>query len=95
MPENARLGGSLDQIDLAYVEREATPRLLMKLSIQLHLAGLSLSNTVSVLEVFGVSRVRSTVHNWVHKADLQLESGRPPDHVAVDETVIRIDDEQY
>jgi hypothetical protein len=49
MPENARLDGSLGQIELAFVEREATPRLLMKLSIQLHLAGLSLSNTVSIL----------------------------------------------
>ena len=67
----------------------------MKLSIQLHLAGLSLSNTVSFLEVFGVERVRSTVHNWVHKADLQPESGRSPNHVAVDETVIRLNDEQY
>jgi len=95
MPENARLSGSLDQIDLEFVEREATPRLLMKLSIQLHPAGLSLSNTVSFLEVFGVSRARSTIHNWVHKADLQPETGRSPDHVAVDETVIRIDDQQY
>ena len=88
MPENDRLSGSLDQIDLEFVEREATPRLLMKLSIQLHLAGLSLSNTVSFLDVFGVDRARSTVHNWVHKADLQPETGRSPDHVAVDETVI-------
>jgi hypothetical protein len=32
------------------LEREATPRFLMKLGIQLHLAGLSLSNTVSILE---------------------------------------------
>jgi transposase-like protein len=47
------------------------------------------------LEVFGVDRVRSTVHNWVHKADLQPESSRSPNHVAVDETVIRLDDEQY
>ena len=46
MPENTRLSGSIDQINLAFVEREATPRLLMKLGIQLHLAGLSLSNTV-------------------------------------------------
>jgi len=67
----------------------------MKLSIQLHLAGLSLSNTASSLEVFGVDRVRSTVHNWVHKADLQPETGRSPNHVAVDETVIQLDDEQY
>jgi transposase-like protein len=95
MPENTRLSGSIDQIDLAFVEREATPRLLMKLGIQLHLAGLSLSNTVSILEVFGVERARSTVHNWVHKADLQPESGRSPDHVAVDETVIRLNDENY
>jgi transposase-like protein len=95
MPENDRLSGCLDEINLEFVEREATPRLLMKLSIQLHLAGLSLSNTVSFLEVFGVERARSTVHNWVHKADLQPESGRSPDHVAVDETVIRLNDEQY
>ncbi len=95
MPENDRLSGCLEEINLEFVEREATPRLLMKLSIQLHLAGLSLSNTVSILEIFGVERARSTVHNWVHKADLQPEAGRSPDHVAVDETVIRLNDEQY
>jgi putative transposase len=95
MPENASLSGCIDRIELGFVEREATPRLLMKLSIQLHLAGLSLSNTVSILEIFGVERARSTVHNWVHKADLQPEEGRSPDHVAVDETVIRLNDEQY
>jgi len=67
----------------------------MKLSIQLHLTGLSLSNTVSVLEIFGVKRAQSTVHNWVHKAELQPRSGQTPDHVAVDETVIRLNDEQY
>ena len=67
----------------------------MKLSIQLHLAGLSLSNTVSIIEIFGVERARSTVHNWVHKADLQPEEGHSPDQVAVDETVIRLNDEQY
>jgi len=95
MPKTAGLSGCLNEIDLEFVEREATPRLLMKLSIQLHLAGLSLSNTVSFLEVFGVDRARSTVHNWVHKADLQPEDGQSPDHVAVDETVIRLNDEQY
>ena len=55
----------------------------------------SLSNTVSFLEVFGVDRVRSTVHNWVHTADLQPETRRSPNHVAVDETAIQLDDEQY
>ena len=95
MPENIRLNGDITQIDLEFVEREATPQLLMKLSIQLHFAGLLLSNTVSIIEMFSVKRARSTVHNWVHKADLQPESGRTPDHVAVNETVIRLNNEQY
>ena len=95
MPESDRLSGCLDEINLEFVEREATPRLLMKLSIQLHLAELPVLNTVSFLEVFGVDRVRSTVYNWIHKADLQPESDRSPNHVAVDETVIQLDDEQY
>ncbi len=95
MPKNDRLNGCLDEIELGFVEREATPRFLMKLGIQLHLAGLSLSNTVSILEIFGVERARSTVHNWVHKADLQPDSNQNPDHVAVDETVIRLNDEKY
>jgi len=64
-------------------------------SIRLHLSGLSLSNTVSILEAFGVDRVRSTVSNWVHKADLQPKEGRSPDQVAVDETAIRLNNEQY
>ena len=63
MPENTRLSGSIDQIELDFVKREVTPRLLMKLGIQLHLAGLSLLNTVSIIEIFGVTRTRSTVHN--------------------------------
>jgi len=95
MPETTRLSGCLNQIDFAFVAREATPQLLMKPSIQLHLAGLSLSNTISILEIFGVKRARSTVHTWVHKADLQPESGRSPNHAAVGETVIQLNNEQY
>jgi transposase-like protein len=93
--KNDRLYGCLDEINLEFVEREATPQLLMKLSIQMHLAGLSLSNTDSILEVLGVKRAQSTVHNWVHKAELQPESGRCPDHFAVNETVMRLNDDQY
>ena len=95
MPKSTGLNDCLDEIDLDFVEREATTRLLIKLSIQLHLVGLSLSNTVSILEIFGIDRARSMIHNWVHKAELQRESGRTPDHVAVDGTVIRLDDERY
>jgi len=80
---------------VSFVEREATPQLLIKLSIQLQFAGLYISNTVSILELFGVQPARSTVHNWVHKTDLQPEDGCSPDHVAVDETVIQLDDQRY
>ena len=65
MRKNARLNKDIDAIKLGFVEREATPKFAMKLGIQMHLAGLSLSNTVSVLSSLGVERVRSTVHNWV------------------------------
>ena len=95
MPENERLNRSIDQIELGTVEREVTQVFLTNLSIQLHLSDLSLSGTVRVCEVFGVQRARSTVHNWVHKADLQPESGKYPDHVAVNETLIQLNDERY
>ena len=88
MHKNDRPDGCLDEIELGLVKREATPRLLMELGIQRHLAGLSLSNTVSVLEIFGVSRAQSTIHNPVHNAELQPEAGRRPDYVTVDETAI-------
>jgi len=81
--------------ELEFVEREATPQPLMKLSIHLHTVGLSLSNTISVLDSFGVDRCRTTVHNWVRKADLQPEDGKSPNHVAVDETVISLHNECY
>jgi len=67
MSEDNHLSGCLDEINVEFVGREVTPRLLMMLSIQLHLSGLSLSNTVSFLEISGVDRVRFTVHNWVHR----------------------------
>ncbi|WP_181686288.1 IS6 family transposase [Halorhabdus salina] len=95
MPEITRLSGSSDWIELDFVERERTPRRLMELGIRLHLAGLSLSNTVSELEKFGVQRSRKAVHDWVQKADLQPVSGKAPNQVALDETVIRINDQRY
>jgi putative transposase len=95
MTEITRLSGDSRWIDLEFVERERTPSELMALGIRLHLSGLSLSNTVSELEKFGVQRSRKAVHDWVQKADLQPASDASPDHVALDETVIRIDGQQY
>ncbi|QZP37522.1 IS6 family transposase [Halobaculum magnesiiphilum] len=95
MPEIARLIGGSDCFELGFVEREATPEPAMKLGIRLHLAGLSRSDTISILDTLGVERCRTTVHNWVQKADLQPLDGANPDHVAVDETVIQLNDERF
>jgi transposase-like protein len=67
----------------------------MKLGIQLHLAGLSLADTVSVFASLDVERCRSTVPNWIQKADLQPTEGPNPNYVTVDETVIRVNDQRY
>ena len=90
MAEIARLSGCSDWIELDFVERERTPSELMELGIRLHLSGLSLSNTIRELEKFGVKQSRKAVHDWVQKADLQPADDASPDHVALDEPVIRI-----
>jgi len=88
-----RLSGNSGCIELDFLEREATPEPAMKLGIRLHLAGLSLSDTVSILKNLGVDRHRTTVHRWVQKANLQPTDGAEPNHVAVDETVIQLNSE--
>ena len=95
MVEITRLSGRSNWIELDFVEREWTPSELMKLGIQLHLAELSLSNTIRELEKFGVKQSRKAVHDWVQKADLQPADDASPDHVALDETVIRINGQQF
>ena len=95
MAEIARLSGCSDWIDLDFVERERTPKQIVELGIRLHLAGLSLSNTVYQIEKYDVDRSRKAVHDWVQKADFQPTSGKSPNQVAVDETVIRINDRDH
>jgi transposase-like protein len=95
MSEITRLNDCNDTFALDFVEREATPKDAMKLAVRLHLSGLSLSNTVSVLDVLGINRARSTIHNWVQKADLEPDSGRNPDTIALDETVVKVNGERF
>ena len=95
MPGPDRLTVPSDFPELRFVEREATPEPAMKFGIHLHLAGLSLADTVSVLENLDVKRCRSTMHNWVQKAELQPTDGRNPNYVAIDETVIQVNDQRY
>jgi transposase-like protein len=75
MLEIDRLAGGNDCFELDFLEREATPEPAMKLGIRLHLAVLSLLDTIFILDGLGVDRCRSTVRNWVQKADLQPLDG--------------------
>jgi len=95
MPKISRLSGNRDWVDLDFVERERTPEPAMAVGIQSHVAGLSLSNTVELLDYLGVQRSRKAIHDWVQKADLQPESGKSPNQIALDETVIRISNQQF
>ena len=95
MAEIVRLTESSDWIDLGFVERERTPKPLMELGIRLHLAGLSLSNTVRELEKFGLDRTEKAVHDWVHKAGFEKATDSSPHQIALDESVIKIDGEQF
>ena len=95
MLEIARLSGGSEAFQLDFVERVSTPKLFMKLAIQLHLGGLSLAKTVSILDTLGIDRARSTVHNWVQKADLEPLDGRDPDKIALDETVVKVNGERF
>ena len=95
MAEITRLSGRSDRTESDFVERERTPSELMKIGIRLYLAGLSLSNTIRELENFGVKRSLKAVHDWVQKADLQPADDASSDYIALDETVIRINGQQF
>jgi transposase-like protein len=95
MVELDRLDGDTGWIDLGFVERERTPHQIIEVGIQLHLADLSLSNTKQFLENLDVERSRTAIHNWVQKADLQPTTEVEPNHIAINKTVIQLDDERW
>ena len=95
MAKIARLDACSDWIELDFMERERTPHRLMELGIRLHLAIPSLLNTIYYFEKSGVRRSRKAVHDRVQKADLHPTSDASPDHIALDETVIRINGQQF
>lgn len=95
MPEILRLIGPNTAIKPNFVERVRTPTELMRLAIQTHLGGLSLSETRRMPQSVGVDRARSTIHNWVQKCDLELAGGCQPAQVAFDETVTKVNGERF
>lgn len=80
-----------DAIELEFVDRVETPISIIGLAIHLHLVGLSIQKPGEFLANFGIDRCRSTVHYWAKKAGLNPRSGRSPEKIALDESVVKID----
>ena len=95
MAEFDRLSGSITWIDLSFVERERTPEWAIHVGIRCHLAGISLRYASRFLEKFGVKRSHVTIHEWVHKAELQPMSTVTADQLAVDEKMIRLHGQEF
>lgn len=45
--------------------------------------------------MLGIDRSPTATHDWVQKADLKPSVSKAPNQIALDETVIRINDERY
>lgn len=77
-------------------ENEHTPTPVLQFGVRLHTAGLSIRETVAILELLGVDRSHGAVWNWVHTLS-EVQSDPPtvePSRVAVDEKQIEVDGEK-
>ena len=74
------------------VGTESRRRRLRAFAVRLHSAGLSLRETVAILDLLDVDRSHGAVWDWTHRlADDQDDPPRStPRRVAVDETAIQI-----
>ena len=95
MAEIERLSEYIEWIDLSFVGRKRTPKWGIQVDIRCHLAGMSTRDARQFLEELGVNCSHVAIHNWVHKADLQPISTVSADQLAVNEKVIRINDDNY
>jgi hypothetical protein len=57
---------TLDEDSQDVWENERTPTPVRRFGVRLHTAGLSIRETVAILELFGVDRSHGAVWNWVH-----------------------------
>jgi transposase-like protein len=77
-------------------ENERTPTPVRRFGVRLHTAGLSIRETVAILDLLGVDRSHGAVWNWVHTLP-EAQSDPPtaePSRVAVDEKQIEVDGEK-
>ena len=95
MAEFDRLGETTDWIDLSFVERERTSREIIEKRIRYHLARLSLSNTVVLLDDLASNAVASLCTTGRRRLIFSRQAVDDPDHVAVDQKAIRVNGQQY
>jgi transposase-like protein len=90
-----RLSGTPDGIDLSFPERERTPEEIVEVGIQLDLILSLFSNTIKYYETVDVQRSRTAIHDRMHKTTLHPATDAEPKYIAVDETVIQVDDQRH
>jgi putative transposase len=56
---------------------------------------IDLGYAVEFLNQPSVHRSRKVIHDWMQEADIQAKPGKSPNLIALDETVIRINDLQF
>jgi putative transposase len=87
---------SLEPSPLECWDEKSTASALRALAVLLHSTGISVRETAAALEVFGVTRSHQAVFQWVHR--VAEEAPDPPtakpSRVAVDETAVKIGNEQ-
>jgi len=86
---------TLDEDNQDVWENERTLTSVRRFGVRLHSAGLSIRETVAILDLLGVDRSHGAVWNWVHTL-FEAQSDPPtaePSRVAVDEKQIKIDGE--
>jgi len=87
---------ALDEDSQDVWENERTPTPVRRFGVRLHTAGMSIRETVAILDLLGVDRSHGAVWNWVHTLS-EAQSDPPmaePSRVAVDEKQIEIDGEK-
>jgi len=77
MPLNDLLNETLEAVDTDCWDRERTANALTGVAVRLHSAGLSLRETVAILDLLDVDRSHGAVWDWTHRlADNQDDPPR-------------------
>ncbi|GGN94886.1 hypothetical protein GCM10009030_21680 [Haloarcula pellucida] len=96
MPLADHLSETLNEDNGDVWENERTPTPVRRFVVRLHTAGLSIRETVAILDLLSVDRSHSAVWNWVHTlSEAQSDPlTAEPSRVAVDEKQITVDGEK-